>query len=90
MIGKYFDIGPVPMSGSANTIKQTSRKLGPSLRMIVDFGDFDRSLENITVGESGQVLSRHYRDQWSAYYGGTSFPMQFDKVDASAVLAVRP
>jgi penicillin amidase len=80
----------VPMSGSANTIKQTSRKLGPSLRMIVDFGDFDWSLENITVGESGQVLSRHYRDQWSAYYGGTSFPMQFDKVDASTVLEVRP
>jgi penicillin amidase len=90
LIGKYFDVGPVPMSGSANTIKQTSRTLGPSLRVIVDFGDFERSLENITVGESGHVLSRHYKDQWSAYYGGTSFPMQFDRVDAFAVLSVQP
>jgi penicillin G amidase len=90
LIGKYFNIGPVPMSGASTTIKQTSRTLGPSLRMIVDFSDFDRSLENITVGESGHALSRHYQDQWDAYYAGRSFPMQFDKVDAGQVLTVKP
>ncbi len=64
LIGKYFNVGPIPMSGAATTIKQTSRALGPSMRMVVDFADFDRSLENITVGESGHELSRHYKDQW--------------------------
>ncbi len=90
LIGKYFNIGPVQMSGSGTTIKQTSRRLGPSMRMIVDLSDLDNSLENITIGESGQPLSWHYRDQWKAYYGATSFPMQFDKVDAKQVLTVNP
>jgi penicillin G amidase len=90
LIGKYFDIGPVPMSGSSTTVKQTTRRLGPSMRMIVDLSDLDRSLQNITIGESGQPLSRHYRDQWSAYYGATSFPMQFRNVDAKQVLTVNP
>jgi penicillin amidase len=90
LIGKYFNIGPVSMSGSSTTIKQTSRNIGPSLRMIVDFADFDRSLENIILGESGHELSLHYRDQWDAYYAGRSFPMQFEKVDAAQVLTVNP
>jgi penicillin G amidase len=90
LIGKYFDIGPVAMSGSSTTIKQTTRRLGPSMRMIVDLSDLDRSLQNITIGESGQPLSRHYKDQWSAYYGATSFPMQFRNIDAKQVLTVDP
>jgi penicillin amidase len=90
LIGKYFNIGPVPMSGSSTTIKQTTRRLGPSMRMIVDLSDLDRSLLNITIGESGQPLSRHYKDQWSTYYGATSFPMQFRNIDAKQVLTVNP
>ncbi len=90
LIGKYFNIGPVPMSGSPTTIKQTTRRLGPSMRMVVDLSNLDNSMQNITVGESGQALSRHYKDQWSAYYGATSFPMQFNHVDAKSVLTVRP
>jgi penicillin amidase len=78
------------MSGSSTTIKQTTRRLGPSMRMIVDLSDLDRSLLNITIGESGQPLSRHYKDQWSTYYGATSFPMQFRNIDAKQVLTVNP
>ena len=82
---------PVPMSGSPTTVKQITRRLGPSMRMIVDLGDLDHSFENITIGESGQILSRHYSDQWNAYYYGTfSFPMQFQKIDARQVLVVNP
>lgn len=47
------------------------------MRMVVDFSDLDQSLQNITLGESGQVRSPYYRDQFSAWYGGTSFPMLF-------------
>jgi penicillin G amidase len=90
LIGSYFDIGPVPMSGSSTTVKQTTRRLGPSLRMVVDLSNLDRSVINITTGESGQVLSRHYMDQWNAYYAGQSFPMEFDQVHASSVLTVLP
>jgi penicillin G amidase len=90
LIGTYFDIGPVPMSGSSTTIKQTTGRIGPSMRMVVDLGDFDKSLENLTIGESGHPLSRHYKDQWNAYYAGRSFPMEFDKVDSGHVLTVNP
>jgi penicillin amidase len=90
VIGSYFNIGPVSMSGSSTTIKQTTRRMGPSMRMIVDLADLDRSLENITVGESGHRLSSHYKDQWSAYYGATSFPMQFEKVDVKQTLVIKP
>ena len=90
LIGKYFNIGPASMSGSPTTVKQTTRRLGPSMRMIVDLSNLDRSLLNITTGESGNVLSRHYMDQWGAYYAGQSFPMEFDQVRSSDVLVVNP
>ncbi|MEO7146026.1 MAG: penicillin acylase family protein [Bryobacteraceae bacterium] len=88
LIGKYFDIGPAPMSGSSTTVKQTTRTLGPSMRMIADLARWDHSLENLTIGESGQVLSSHARDQWKAYYAGRSFPMEFEKVEAKHVLRI--
>jgi penicillin amidase len=90
LIGSYFNIGPVPMSGSSTTVKQTTRRLGPSMRMVVDLSNLDRSVIDITTGESGQVLSSHYMDQWDAYYAGQSFPMEFDQVHASSVLTITP
>ena len=90
LLGSYFNIGPVAMSGSSTTVKQTTRKLGPSMRFVADLSDWERSLNNITAGESGQILSGHYKDQWKAYYAGQSFPMQFGTVDAKATLVVRP
>jgi len=90
VIGRYFNIGPVPMSGSPSSVKQTTQLLGPSLRMVVDLANLDQSQANLATGESGHVLSRHYKDQWGAYYGGTSFPMQFDKIEAKETLVVNP
>ena len=34
------------------------------MRMNADLGDWDRSLLNIPIGQSGQIFSSHYRDQW--------------------------
>ena len=90
LIGRYFNIGPVPMSGSPSSIKQTTQRLGPSMRMVIDLGNLDQSLANVVTGESGHVMSSHYKDQWGAYYGGTSFPMQFDKIEAKDTLVVNP
>jgi penicillin amidase len=87
-IGSYFNIGPVDMSGSPTTIKQINERLGPSMRFVADFSNWEQSLNNITIGESGQILSRHYKDQWDAYYYGRSFPMQFGKVEAKSTLVV--
>ncbi len=89
-LSKYFDIGPVPMSGSGTTIKQTTWRVGPSMRLAADPAAWDRSKLNLLTGESGQVLSRHYKDQWEAYYWARTLPMPFHKVDAAATLELIP
>lgn len=89
-IGSYFQIGPAPMSGAGTSVKQTTLRLGPSMRMNADLSDWDRSLLNIVTGQSGQVLSSHYKDQWERYYAGESYPMQFHNVQAPDVLHFEP
>ena len=89
-IGKYFDIGPAPMSGSSTTVKQSSQTLGPSMRMVLDTADWDRSVQNIVMGQSGQVLSSHYKDQWQAYYAGRSFRAQYRRIETKSVLTLDP
>ncbi len=63
LVSRFFDLGPVEMSGSGTTVKQTTSTLGPSERMVVDFGDLDKSVQNLPVGESGFVASGHYKDR---------------------------
>jgi penicillin amidase len=89
-VNGYFDIGPFPMSGSGTTVKQTTATLGPSERMVVDVGDWDKSVQNLPTGESGNVASPHYKDEWSAYYVGQSFPMEFQYIDAKQTLHILP
>jgi penicillin amidase len=89
-VGKYFNIGPVPMSGAPTTVKQLNRRLGPSERMDVSLGDWDASLLDLTIGESGHIASWHYRDEWDAYYSGQSFPMQFSKVNVKSTVTFVP
>ncbi len=89
-VGKYFNIGPVAMSGAPTTVKQLNQRLGPSERMDVSVGDWDASLLDLTIGESGHIASWHYRDEWDAYYAGQSFPMQFGKVDVKSTATFVP
>lgn len=90
VVGQYFNVGPVPMSGGATTVKQTTRKLGPSERMDASLGNWDDSLMELPIGESGHFASSHYKDEWDAYYAGRSFPMQFGKVDAKSSVEFVP
>jgi penicillin G amidase len=77
LLGRLLDVGPFTQSGTGTTVKQTTPRLGPSMRMVVDFSDFDQSMQNITLGESGEVSSPYYQDQFQAWYTGRSFPMLF-------------
>ena len=90
LVARYFNIGPIAMSGSSTTVKQTTRRLGPSMRFVANLADWDQSLNNLTMGESGQILSAHYKDQWDAYYPGHSLPMRFVKIEAKSTLTVNP
>ena len=93
VVGKaldFFEIGPVPMSGSSTTIRQTTRMLSPSMRLNADLADWDRSLLNIQIGQSGQPLSSHYKDQWANHYAVRSYPMPYRNVQAKSTLELRP
>ncbi len=88
-LAQYFDVGPVAMSGGSTTVKQTTARLGPSERFNADLANWDNSLLNIPIGQSGHVLSRHYKDEWDAYYAGTSFPMKFDRPEVKDRLILK-
>ncbi len=76
-LGHLASTGELPQSGSGNTVKQVGRSFGPSERMTVDFSNFDNSTLNIVNGQSGNLLSPYFNDQWSAWYNGTTFQFPF-------------
>lgn len=69
--------GRNPQSGGTYTVKQVGRTFGPSERMTVDFSNLDASTFNIVIGESGQIFSPYYMDQWGAWYGNTTFTLAY-------------
>src|SRR5208337_5470840 len=77
LLGRLLDVGPFPQAGTATTVKATTTRHGPSMRMVVDLLTLDHSVQNITLGESGQVFSPYYQDQFEAWYNGRRFPMSF-------------
>jgi penicillin amidase len=87
LLGRLLDVGPFPQAGTATTVKATTTRHGPSMRMVVDLSTLDHSVQNITLGESGQVFSPYYQDQFDAWYTGRSFPMSFsdDAVEQATV-----
>ncbi len=89
-VGPWFNVGPLPLSGGVTTVKQMNGRLGPSERMNFSVGNWDRSLWNLVVGESGHRASPHYRDQFDAWYSGESFPMPFRSVEASGTVRFIP
>lgn len=84
LVGRAAGTGEQPLSGDATTVKQVGRAFGPSQRFTMDWSNIDGSTENIALGESGNLFSPYYRDQWKDWYGGTTFALPFS---AQAVAA---
>jgi penicillin amidase len=93
-INKYSGPGVHPQSGSGLTVKAAGTVFGASERMTVDLSDLDASRLNIVAGQSGQIFSPYYMDQWDAWYHGSTFALPFSAaaVDHSAAhrLELRP
>ncbi|WP_420236729.1 penicillin acylase family protein [Telmatobacter bradus] len=77
LIGPTAGTGALPLSGDTTTVKQVGRAFGPSQRFTMDWSNVDGSTENIVLGQSGNPLSPHFRDQWNTYYSGTTFALPF-------------
>ena len=86
---KYFNVGPFPVVGSREVINNMSFPYdstgyykvssGPSTRRIIDFSDLGNSLSILPTGQSGNPLSKHYRDQAEMYNRGAFRKMMMDR-----------
>lgn len=77
ILKRWSGPGLLPQSGDGYTVKQTGSNIGPSERMTIDLANLDASNFNILTGQSGQLFSPNYMDQFHAWYEGFSFPMSF-------------
>lgn len=100
---KFFNVGPFPISGTNEVINNTGfttnniglypAKLGPSTRRIIDFSDVENSVSILPTGESGNVFSKHYKDQAEMYIHGKFRKMKMNKqeiIKVSTLLKMQP
>jgi penicillin amidase len=77
IVRRWTGPGVQNQSGSGYTVKAAGRDYGPSERFTADLSNFDASTLNIVTGQSGNLLSPYYMDQWKAWYTGYTFRLPF-------------
>ena len=94
LVGIPTGTGAQPQSGDTTTVKQVGRTFGPSERFTADLSNLDNSTLNLVLGQSGNPASSWFRDQWPAWYKGTTFTLPFTKsatdVAATHTLTLTP
>ncbi|HZA26515.1 MAG TPA: penicillin acylase family protein [Actinomycetota bacterium] len=91
-LAELFTAGEIEMGGDDQTILQGLYEPGvpyevavlPSWRQIIDLSDLDASVGILTLGQSGNPVSPHFKDQLELWASGKHHPMPFTR---SAVLA---
>ena len=81
-----LNVGPLPKDGDAFVPSQSSYRAadfrdtgGPSVRLIMDVGDWDKSVAVNHPGQSGDPDSPHYRDLADLWRRGEYFPLLFSR-----------
>jgi len=96
-----WNVGPLPVGGSAASVMHAEYRTdtfrlthGASFRMIVDVGDWDRSVFVNVPGQSGDPGSPHYADLAPVWGRQDHVPMLYDReaVDAATetLIALTP
>jgi penicillin amidase len=95
--GRRLDVGPVPIGGSNTTVGLAEYRdtdfgiiFGASFRMVLDVGDWDRSLAINAPGQAGNPASRHYDDLTPLWAAGDCVPLLFsdEAVEAATVARI--
>ena len=93
-----INVGPIAKHGSEHTPNQSLTRAtdfrqmnGPSVRMIVDVGNWDNSRAVNHPGQSGDPQSPHYRDLAPLWIRGEYFPLLYTRkaVEAATVRVIR-
>lgn len=96
LLDGIFNIGPFQCPGDSNTLLQAGTfgddplagpGVVPSLRMVLEVDDWDRSLFCLPGGQSGNALSPHYRDLFPLWLRGAGVPIAWtdEAVQAATV-----
>ena len=100
ILAPVFNRGPFPIGGDTNTILQSAVNpldldapswIIPSLRMVIDVGEWDEARFVLPGGQSGNPLSVHYDDQLPYWLRGEGLRMAWsdDAVDRAVVSTLR-
>ena len=79
-----FNVGPFERAGYAETVMATGgadfeQRSGASLRVILDVGDWDRSVATNAPGQSGAPASPHFADLARLWAAGEYVPLPFSE-----------
>ena len=81
-----FTVGPFAMGGDSSTPMHMSPRVadwritaGASVRLVMDVGDWDKSLCINTPGQSGDPASAHYADLAALWAEGSYAPLLFSE-----------
>lgn len=89
-----FSITDKPQSGAGYSVRAASKRHGPSERFVANPANWDDSILLITTGESGQLGSSHYSDQFSYWYEGKPIVLPFsdgaEKAARKHTLTLKP
>lgn len=90
----YFNVGPFETDGGIEVINNQLFKLngsglyevvaGPSTRRVIDFSDVENAKAILPTGQSGNVFSKHYKDQADKYLKGEFVKMMLNKDEIKA------
>jgi penicillin amidase len=67
---RFLSITDQPQSGTAYSVRAATKRHGPSMRFIANLANWDDSIMLLPAGQSGQLGSGHYTDQFSYWYEG--------------------
>jgi penicillin amidase len=96
LLADAFNIGPVPMPGDGSTPLQAAsgplRPLDnpgylPNTRAVIDLADLEASRWALAGGQSGNPLSRHYRDLFAVWLRGDAVPIPWSEAAVAAATA---
>ena len=89
---RLLEAGPLPRGGYGSTVNQTTngdnQTSGASFRIIVDTGDWDRSVGMNTPGQSGDPESPYYRNLFEDWANDRFHPVFFSRDRIEAVTGV--
>lgn len=89
----WTSIGPVPRSGSGDTVGCTTysqdflQTVGASFRIVVDVGSWDESVAMNSPGQSGVPTDPHFTDLFRSWSEDGAFPLLYSRERIEANLS---